>query len=244
MQIGSDNKHLPGCAPTQGEAAAPVAPVAPVVPVNKDEASPRSRKGWLLIAVLLLAVIVGALLMPVRGAKGARPDLFSQLAAFLPGSRPPVVIVKTNAVTAARAKPAQPHAAVGSSAAGPLNETKGGKELLLARETKSNGASNAVTEVVTAASGLVTNPPANVTPPKPEAAAAAGRPSDRKTDSWPALHVTAAIGGTNKFFARINGQLVVVGDTVAGATVRVITQNNVTMEWHGEQRNFHVGSRR
>ena len=52
------------------------------------------------------------------------------------------------------------------------------------------------------------------------------------------------MGGSSKWMARINDQLVSAGDKVDGVSVREITSTLVTLEWHGEARNYRVGSRR
>lgn len=224
MQIGTGNNRLPGSAPTANETAASAfsasAPVLAAPKPLEDDVPPSSRKGLLLVVVLLLAATGGAYFLMGSGPKAdAVKKFFAQLGAVVPGMGKSAT---TNAVVLTDA---QRKFVAEYSPVKPINEAKRVKNLAHNRVA---GQDDEATNVAS-----------------PSAAATNTAATADKATNWPEIKVTAAIGGANsKWFARINGQLVRVGDKVDGATVTLIAADHVTMGFSGEQRNFHVGGAR
>ena len=259
MQIGTGNNRLPGSASTAEEAAAtataPVAPAAPP-PVLRPPPRPRRRlsaRDIFLVVVLLLIVAAIALVVTGRAPKveDVQP-LLTRLVAMVPrmtAASPTNTVVLTP----------PPRKMVSEySPVAPINETKRVKALAHNRvaETEADKSSNLVaTASNSAAMGKPPPPPPPPVETKPVEAkpvATKDKPSAGATTlaaarviAWPELQVSAAIGGANaKWVARINGQLLRVGDKVENTTVVSISTDHVTLEFSGEQRNYLVGSKR
>ena len=256
MQIGTGNNRLPGSAPIANEPAATPAP-APVLAAPQplaDDAPPSSRKGLLLVVVLLLAAAGGAYFLMGSGPKAdAAKKLFAQLVALVPGMGSAAT---TNAVVLTDA---QRKIVADYSPAKPINEAKRVKNLVRNRVADQDDEATNAAAVTGApreggatsnASAAASKPAATAhkKPSHPSASAAAATntaAAAEKANNWPEIKVTASIGGANsKWFARINGQLVRVGDKIDGATVSSIAADHVTMDFGGETRNFHVGGSR
>jgi len=62
--------------------------------------------------------------------------------------------------------------------------------------------------------------------------------------AWPTIKLTAIIGGPHiRSFARVNGKLVTLGDTVESMPVAAISTQGVTLICKGQHRDFYVGDR-
>ena len=224
--------------------------------------SPRDKKvSYLVVGVLLLAVVAaGAYLMLGRDLKsahgavgpGAGKSFFSRLAAYLPG--------KGTAATNDGQRTASEYSPIV-----PINEAKRVKSVVRDRvgagQQEPEGATNtvAVTPVApvlpavpAATSTTVAVAGTGTAPAKPNPAgrlpgtgpAGAGTAVE-KPFVWPDLKVTAAIGDRQgKWFARINGRLLTVGDTAEGTTVVAISAQRVIMGYGELQHEYYVGSGR
>ena len=263
MQIGTGNNRLPGSAPAANDAApadvsAPAPVSQPAAPV--EEAPSPGRKWVYLVVLLLLAGTAGVYFLLGSGAKLKIPvpdvkQVWAQLVAALPGMG---AAPATNGVVLTAA---QRQAVAEYSPSVPIKEARRVKDLVRshvagADDTVTNAAVVAVpannssveakppVEVKTAAPAPATPTPSKPVPAATTSRAGTGGAKDQ-TDTWPELQVSATIGGANaKWFARINGQLVRTGDKVDRVTVVMIASDRVTLELNGEQRDFHVGSRR
>ena len=269
MQIGSGNNRLPGSAPAAGEPVPPSLPVepAPEVPAEQDLSgnaeAPRTNWKALLLLALLLSAAAGAFFL-TRYCRFGLPDvkpLWTRLVAVLPG-------MGTGAGTAASTNgvvltPAQRQVVLEYSPLKPINDVKRVKALARSRvEGQDDEETNQVGTAATAKAVAAPASPAGAPVPAPASAAQPASvsnpppahpatPSATATSkpagsaAWPEFQITAAIGGLNsKWYARINGQLVKVGDKVDGATVTAIAPDLITLDFNGEQRSFHVGGRR
>ena len=83
-----------------------------------------------------------------------------------------------------------------------------------------------------------TNVPAvsNTTP------AIAQPPPVKPPVEWPPLKLTAILGKGMKGAARINGQVVLVGETVEGVTLVQVNEQNVLLEFEGEKVSLRIGA--
>jgi hypothetical protein len=274
MQIGSGNNHLPGCAPTAGvtpPAASTEPPSAPAftpaaAPGATPPVRPFDKKSSCLVAGVLLLVVLAAAAYFLVGREfkkaggsdgsGVRQAL-GKLASFLPG-RTTVAVSNGVPLTAA-----QQRMVAELSPARPIHEARRVSGLESARVAggETNAAAVAVPVAATAAVpvAVAAPPPAAVAAPaattpagkvKPArgtgtAGAASAIPAE-KPFVWPEVRITAAIGDQqSKWFARINGRLVSVGDSVDGMSVVAISAQRVTLAaGNGQQRDFYVGAGR
>jgi hypothetical protein len=55
---------------------------------------------------------------------------------------------------------------------------------------------------------------------------------------WPRISITAVIMSTGGVYARVNGRMATVGETVDGARIESIDLAGVTVSWHGQRRTF------
>ncbi len=269
MKIGSGSNSLPGCAPTPDN----VTPAAASGPPPLDAISPgsmpmpaspamtedRGRGKPLLLAVVLLCLLVagGALYLGNgnvgagfgAGFGAAKKGVLTLAARYLPGQG----AVTTNPAVALT--PAQQRLVSEYSPAKPINEAKRVKAIAGSRvdgQDASEPVQTMTSAVAVVAGRTVPAPAMAATPGAPAAVTpvvaspAAAAPADAvKYSNWPAIKITAVIGGQNaRSFARVNNRLVSVGDTVDSMNVLAISSQRVTLAWNGQQRDFYVGNSR
>lgn len=254
MQIGTgNNNRLPGSSLTENEVA-PVAPPLPDPVVQESGAitDPPAGKKWLwLVAGLLLLAAAGVCWGITRGG-GAFAEV-KQFAARAMAAIPGLNLAAFSTTNRVELTAAQQKAVAEYSPVKAINETKRVKALARERVTGAEAdAADSHAPVVAATPSnalpapVATPPPVPVATAKPPATAVATAVVARtRAEPWPEIQVTATIGGANtKWYARINGQLVKVGDPVDRARVTEISADCVTLELNGEQRSFHAGARR
>ena len=67
-------------------------------------------------------------------------------------------------------------------------------------------------------------------------------PSSKPVIEWPSLKLTAIAGKGLKGAARINGQVIMVGETVEGVTLVEINEQNVVLRFKGETDTLRIGA--
>jgi hypothetical protein len=262
MQIGSGANYLPGCAPTPNAAPSATPPAAPppVAPEPSPARGGRSHRktvGFLLLAIIVAASLAGVFFALGRERSGAVcasvvkdvKTTLRRMAARLPG---------TDAATASNHSvartPAQQRLVEEYSPIRPINEARRVKELehnRVAGERPTGTTGAVAVAAMPVAAGATSTP---MVLPKPAATRSGtsspsqppiAAPVSEKPFVWPAIRITATIGDQHgKWFARINGRLVTVGDTVDGAVVVAISDQCVTLRYNGQQRDYGIGAGR
>jgi hypothetical protein len=81
-------------------------------------------------------------------------------------------------------------------------------------------------------------PPAVINPPPPAAPAPQVAPQHI---NWPKLNISGVMGRTGNYVIFINGQMLKVGDVIAGARIIAVQENEAHLVLEGETNVFRVG---
>lgn len=238
--------------PQPAEAAAEEAPLA--------ETEPREQKKALsklaIVLVLILLLIVGGIVLAYLGWTKMRASIANKAqTALLPAvTQALATAVQTAATTqqavATQQVPTPVAPGTQTPAVAPPAAPATPQTAVAPVAPPQAVATQAAAVVKVPAPAATTQTVAAVQNPPPPAAASNAAvapvsvtplPGVKAPVTWPPMKLTAIIGKGKKGTARLNGQLLVVGEELDGVTLVELSEHGVVLEYKGEHQNLKLG---
>jgi hypothetical protein len=232
---------IPQPVPILPQRAEPAAEEAPPPAEIEPQEQKKALSKLAIVLVLILLLIVGGIILAYLGWTKMRASLAAKAqTALLPAVTQMLATAGHTVTTTAQAVATQHIAA----ATGTQTPTVAPQPVSTQTVAVAQPPAQAATQQVATVQTPPAPPPAQPVAQTNVAAVPAPPPTPaavKASLTWPPMKLTAIIGKGKKGTARLNGQLLVVGEEIDGVRLVELSEYGVVIEYKGERQNLKLG---